>query len=760
MAEEQISVVLKANIDNYNKNMSIAASVLKDLQKQSAEFMKINNGVEDSFTKIEFAAKRFGETAGVLEKKLVVIKKAMTDLVVAGQENTRAFKDLDNQYKIITNRLENKAMAEAQAYAQANMTNMTLPKTKKGLDEASLSLKKNNMQWTNLALVVQDLPFGFRGIQNNLPALIGGMAGVTGGIYFATSAIIALFTAWDMGVFGATKSTNEWRKSIKETNDEIRNSTNYTNSEISNLKGLVDVMLDVNTTESIRNKALAEAKEAITKVDEAQGKKIKTYGDAIVAINLYSEAIQQQQMQEVIGKKIAEISIGQIEKRNKLAIETAKANKGIHPINFFMGNTELDNLNSEIIANETLLRQLEDLRKGNTKALLLNPFSQYNAKGGGKGGTITKDTSNLDKLKALEQYYKDDLFLRRYYSLEVLKEEERLSIQEAISKQASSIQLQNIRDQFNIKKLTVEKEVANEIQKIRNEDADNEAKYQQKLIDIAEKANEIRKRNATDIANSIKNINQKFLNDDVDAIQDKTKFDLKLNKNNRKANIQSLKDANKELLALKENEINASNDIDKSGIDKAVENNLNQIALLEQAWKDTAKSINDSINNLIANGIELFAESVGKAFAGESVDIFNSFGLLIADALINVGKSLIEYATLVGIALTLFEDPLTWPVALGVGIAAVAAGAFLKSALTKKDAKGVSKFANGGIVSGPTMGLMGEYPGAKSNPEVIAPLDKLKDLIGGGGGTLEARISGNDLLILMNKAQRNNNLSF
>ncbi len=69
--------------------------------------------------------------------------------------------------------------------------------------------------------------------------------------------------------------------------------------------------------------------------------------------------------------------------------------------------------------------------------------------------------------------------------------------------------------------------------------------------------------------------------------------------------------------------------------------------------------------------------------------------------------------------------------------------------------------ANGGIFGGPSYRLVGEYPGARSNPEIVAPLDKLKNLIGGsGGGTLEARISGNDLLILMNKAQRNNNLSF
>jgi hypothetical protein len=58
------------------------------------------------------------------------------------------------------------------------------------------------------------------------------------------------------------------------------------------------------------------------------------------------------------------------------------------------------------------------------------------------------------------------------------------------------------------------------------------------------------------------------------------------------------------------------------------------------------------------------------------------------------------------------------------------------------------------------MGLMGEYPGAASNPEVVAPLDKLQSLMGGMSGNLEARISGNDLLILMNKAGRNNQNTF
>ena len=46
----------------------------------------------------------------------------------------------------------------------------------------------------------------------------------------------------------------------------------------------------------------------------------------------------------------------------------------------------------------------------------------------------------------------------------------------------------------------------------------------------------------------------------------------------------------------------------------------------------------------------------------------------------------------------------------------------------KAKGKGPVAFAKGGIVSSPTLGLVGEYSGARANPEVIAPLDKLKSI--------------------------------
>lgn len=42
----------------------------------------------------------------------------------------------------------------------------------------------------------------------------------------------------------------------------------------------------------------------------------------------------------------------------------------------------------------------------------------------------------------------------------------------------------------------------------------------------------------------------------------------------------------------------------------------------------------------------------------------------------------------------------------------------------------IPKFAEGGIAYGPTVGLFAEYQNASTNPEVIAPLDRLKSLIG------------------------------
>jgi len=77
---------------------------------------------------------------------------------------------------------------------------------------------------------------------------------------------------------------------------------------------------------------------------------------------------------------------------------------------------------------------------------------------------------------------------------------------------------------------------------------------------------------------------------------------------------------------------------------------------------------------------------------------------------------------------------------------------------------GGREMASGGIVSTPTRALIGEYPGARSNPEIVAPLDKLQGILANtiGGGQVgaviaETRVSGNDLAILLKRADKNRN---
>ena len=86
----------------------------------------------------------------------------------------------------------------------------------------------------------------------------------------------------------------------------------------------------------------------------------------------------------------------------------------------------------------------------------------------------------------------------------------------------------------------------------------------------------------------------------------------------------------------------------------------------------------------------------------------------------------------------------------GFGIAA----GFIGAAVAMTQAVGVMPFANGAVVSGPTLALVGEYAGAGNNPEVIAPLDKLRSMIdtdSGMSGKVRFEIEGRKLVGVIEK---------
>lgn len=168
-----------------------------------------------------------------------------------------------------------------------------------------------------------------------------------------------------------------------------------------------------------------------------------------------------------------------------------------------------------------------------------------------------------------------------------------------------------------------------------------------------------------------------------------------------------------------------------------------------------AEQASAALATMSASMLESFAVLLGDAITGKAdamQTFLQSFASSLAGFLGTFGKALIAQ----GIAIDAFKESLKSldpAVAIIAGVGLLTASTLVKNAMAKGSQ--VQAFADGGIVSGPTLGLMGEYPGARTNPEVIAPLDKLQSMIntGGSNGELVAstKFDGRDLWLAVNR---------
>ena len=136
------------------------------------------------------------------------------------------------------------------------------------------------------------------------------------------------------------------------------------------------------------------------------------------------------------------------------------------------------------------------------------------------------------------------------------------------------------------------------------------------------------------------------------------------------------------------------------------------------AWLDWASNLISAISQAIPQIVALTAAQKGKANAD-------------AEGSVAGAMSAVANIPYVGPAL------------------AVAAAASIVAALAA-----IPKFAKGGIAYGPTLGMFGEYAGASNNPEVVAPLDKLRSMIQPASydfGDVRFKIEGRDLVGVLGK---------
>tara|TARA_R110002050_G_scaffold2385_4_gene13919 strand:+ start:1222 stop:3552 length:2331 start_codon:yes stop_codon:yes gene_type:complete len=147
-----------------------------------------------------------------------------------------------------------------------------------------------------------------------------------------------------------------------------------------------------------------------------------------------------------------------------------------------------------------------------------------------------------------------------------------------------------------------------------------------------------------------------------------------------------------------------------------------------------------------------FAEQTGTSLA-QGAASFAEYGEQVKNSIKEVISGLISQgvaAAVSGAMQAAGANPILIPIVAGL------ASGLAKTAFNSL----IPAFADGGIVSGPTVGLMGEYAGAGAgNPEVIAPLNKLKGMMGSGqqNVVVEGRINGNDIWLSNSKTNGERN---
>jgi len=185
-------------------------------------------------------------------------------------------------------------------------------------------------------------------------------------------------------------------------------------------------------------------------------------------------------------------------------------------------------------------------------------------------------------------------------------------------------------------------------------------------------------------------------------------------------------------------------------------------SLMQNGLADTLSGLGSSIGEALASGGNVLEAAGGALLKGFGSFLSGYGDLLIAYGAAAVLKSKLDAAALVPGA-GLIAGPAAIAAGIALKIAGSAIGAFVSSGGSNSGSResrgggssspqyGVPHFANGGIVSGPTLAMVGEYPGAKHDPEIISPLSKLKSMMFDESRNTpqvfiaESRISGSDI---------------
>ena len=187
---------------------------------------------------------------------------------------------------------------------------------------------------------------------------------------------------------------------------------------------------------------------------------------------------------------------------------------------------------------------------------------------------------------------------------------------------------------------------------------------------------------------------------------------------------------------------------DMAALDKFIEKT--------KSLKDRMVELGQTVGSQVASGFQVLGQEMVKSMGlGEgAVGQFASAFLLTAIDMVAASLSTAVAAAVAagGLGAATFGPaaPIVLPALIAGAVAAV------KTAFSAS----VPALANGGIVSAPTLAMVGDNLGAnRGNPEVISPLNKLKGMMASSDRNINVggkfRLEGQDLVVALQRADRN-----
>ena len=167
-------------------------------------------------------------------------------------------------------------------------------------------------------------------------------------------------------------------------------------------------------------------------------------------------------------------------------------------------------------------------------------------------------------------------------------------------------------------------------------------------------------------------------------------------------------------------------------------------------FRELAKDISEGVTQALNDSAQAMAVGIGMvtgaiaAGAADAGDLGNMVIGVLADLAIQVGTIAVSTGIAVaGIKASL--ESLNPVLAVAAGIALIALGSYAKNKLSA--AAEAPKLAGGGLAYGETLATVGDNRNAGIDPEVIAPLSKLENMLGGSSVNVTGRIQGRDLVL-------------